>query len=60
MNLRSSFLYRKVVDRGMAAVCAVLFAIAFMPLLSVLWLVISKGAAGPVLGVLHPAAQAGG
>jgi phosphate transport system permease protein len=46
MNLRSSFTYRKVVDRGMAAVCLIFFAIAFVPLLSVLWLVISKGAAG--------------
>jgi len=46
MTLHSSFLYRKVVDRGMAAVCAIFFAAAFIPLLSVLWLVISKGAAG--------------
>jgi phosphate transport system permease protein len=46
MNLHSSFTYRKVVDRGMALVCALFFALAFIPLLSVLWLVISKGAAG--------------
>jgi phosphate transport system permease protein len=46
MNLHSSFRYRKFVDRGMALVCALFFAIAFIPLLSVLWLVISKGAAG--------------
>jgi phosphate transport system permease protein len=46
LNLHSSFRYRKLVDRGMAAVCAFFFAIAFVPLLSVLWLVISKGAAG--------------
>ena len=46
MNLHSSFTYRKVVDRGMAVVCAIFFALAFIPLLSVLWLVISKGAAG--------------
>lgn len=46
MNFHSSFTYRKVVDRGMALVCALFFALAFIPLLSVLWLVISKGAAG--------------
>jgi phosphate transport system permease protein len=46
MNLHSSFTYRKVVDRGMAAVCAICFIAAFIPLISVLWLVISKGAAG--------------
>jgi phosphate transport system permease protein len=46
MNLHSSFTYRKVVDRGMAAVCAICFIAAFIPLVSVLWLVISKGAAG--------------
>jgi len=46
MNLHSSYIYRKVVDRGMAVVCMLFFAIAFVPLLSVLWLVISKGAAG--------------
>ena len=46
MSLHSSFTYRKFVDRGMAVVCAALFAIAFIPLLSVLWLVVSKGAAG--------------
>jgi phosphate transport system permease protein len=46
MMLSSSFTYRKVVDRGMAAVCAVCFVAAFVPLVSVLWLVISKGAAG--------------
>lgn len=46
MSLHSSFLYRKVVDRGMAAVCAICFIAAFIPLVSVLWLVISKGAAG--------------
>lgn len=44
--LSASFTYRKVVDRGMAAVCAVCFVAAFVPLVSVLWLVISKGAAG--------------
>jgi len=46
MMLSASFTYRKVVDRGMAAVCAVCFVAAFVPLVSVLWLVISKGAAG--------------
>lgn len=46
MNLHASFIYRKFVDRGMAVVCAVCFAVAFIPLVSVLWLVISKGAAG--------------
>lgn len=46
MSLHSSFLYRKFVDRGMAAVCAICFVAAFIPLVSVLWLVISKGAAG--------------
>ena len=46
MNLHSSFTYRRVVDRGMAAVCAVCFIAAFIPLVSVLWLVISRGAAG--------------
>jgi phosphate transport system permease protein len=46
MNLHASFIYRKFVDRGMAVVCAVCFAVAFIPLFSVLWLVISKGAAG--------------
>jgi phosphate transport system permease protein len=46
MSLNSSFTYRKVVDRGMAAVCAICFVAAFIPLISVLWLVISKGAAG--------------
>jgi phosphate transport system permease protein len=46
MGLNSSFTYRKVVDRGMAAVCAICFVAAFIPLVSVLWLVISKGAAG--------------
>ena len=46
MNLRASFTYRKIVDRGMAVVCALFFALAFVPLVSVLWLVISKGAAG--------------
>ncbi len=46
MNLHASFTYRKVVDRAMAAVCALCLAVAFIPLLSVLWLVISKGAAG--------------
>jgi len=46
MALNSSFTYRKVVDRGMAAVCAICFIAAFIPLVSVLWLVISKGAAG--------------
>jgi phosphate transport system permease protein len=46
MTLNSSFAYRKFVDRGMAAVCAVCFVAAFIPLISVLWLVISKGAAG--------------
>ena len=46
MNLHSSFLYRKMVDRGMAVVCALLFLVAFIPLLSVLWLVVTKGAAG--------------
>ena len=59
MNLHSSFLYRKMVDRGMAVVCALLFLVAFIPLLSVLWLVITKGCR-PVLGFLHPAPQAGG
>ena len=46
MSFHSSFTYRKVVDRGMAAVCAICFVAAFIPLVSVLWLVISKGAAG--------------
>jgi len=46
MSLHSSFTYRKAVDRGMAGLCAVFFALAFVPLISVLWLVISKGAAG--------------
>jgi phosphate transport system permease protein len=46
MNLHSSFRYRRIVNRAMAALCALFFAIAFVPLLSVLWLVISKGAAG--------------
>ncbi|MGZ6080122.1 MAG: phosphate ABC transporter permease PstA [Myxococcaceae bacterium] len=46
MNLHASFSYRKFVDRGMAVVCAVCFAVAFIPLVSVLWLVVSKGAAG--------------
>jgi len=46
MTLNASFTYRKVVDRGMAAVCAICFVAAFIPLISVLWLVISKGAAG--------------
>src|SRR5262249_18727721 len=46
MRLNSSFTYRKVVDRGMAVVCAICFIAAFIPLISVLWLVISKGAAG--------------
>jgi len=46
MNLHASFSYRKFVDRGMAVVCAVCFAVAFVPLVSVLWLVVSKGAAG--------------
>jgi phosphate transport system permease protein len=46
MNLQGSFSYRKFVDRGMAVVCAVCFAVAFIPLVSVLWLVVSKGAAG--------------
>jgi len=46
MNLHSSFTYRKIVDRGMAGVCAICFIAAFIPLVSVLWLVISKGAAG--------------
>lgn len=46
MNLHASFTYRKIVDRGMAVVCALFFALAFVPLVSVLWLVISKGAAG--------------
>jgi phosphate transport system permease protein len=46
MRLNSSFTYRKIVDRGMAAVCAICFIAAFIPLVSVLWLVISKGAAG--------------
>ncbi|HVP61933.1 MAG TPA: phosphate ABC transporter permease PstA [Myxococcaceae bacterium] len=46
MNFHSSFRYRKFVDRGMAAVCAIFFALAFVPLTSVLWLVISKGGAG--------------
>jgi phosphate transport system permease protein len=46
MNLHASFAYRKFVDRAMAVVCTVCFAVAFIPLLSVLWLVVSKGAAG--------------
>ena len=46
MNLHASFSYRKFVDRGMAVVCAVCFSVAFIPLVSVLWLVVSKGAAG--------------
>ncbi|HUM10739.1 MAG TPA: phosphate ABC transporter permease PstA [Myxococcaceae bacterium] len=46
MNFHSSYAYRKAVDRGMATVCAIFFALAFVPLLSVLWLVVSKGAAG--------------
>ena len=46
MNLHSSFTYRKVVDRGMAVVCALCFIGAFIPLISVLWLVVSNGAAG--------------
>ena len=46
MMLSASFTFRKVVDRGMAAVCAVCFVAAFVPLVSVLWLVFSKGAAG--------------
>jgi len=46
MSLNSSFTYRKIVDRGMAVVCAICFVAAFIPLVSVLWLVISKGAAG--------------
>ena len=46
MNLHASFTYRKAVDRIMAGVCAVCLALAFIPLVSVLWLVISKGAAG--------------
>jgi len=64
MNLHGSFTYRKVVDRGMAAVCAVCFAAAFLPLISVLWLVISKGAAGLSLAFFtelpKPVGEAGG
>jgi len=64
MSLQSSFTYRKVVDRGMAAVCAICFVAAFIPLVSVLWLVISKGGAGLSLAFFtelpKPVGEAGG
>ncbi len=46
MNFHASFAYRKAMSHGLTGLCGLAFAIAFVPLLSVLWLVISKGAAG--------------
>jgi hypothetical protein len=50
MNLHSSYTYRKVVDRGMAVVCMLFFAIAFALCRSSA--AVSKGAAGS-RGLLH-------